>query len=67
MWHKVPEISYYKDLRTVVSQCIREVALYRECECVMDFVKSTPDDELFERIPIDLLRKVVSKTKCNVL
>ena len=60
VWHKVPEISYYKDLREVVSQCIREVALHRPS--VMAFVKSTPDDELFERIPIDVLQTVVSKT-----
>ena len=54
---QVPALSYYKDLRVVVESCIHEVAL--QDPAVMQFVRLAPPGELFERIPLDLLERVV--------
>ena len=57
VWHEVPTISYYKELRVVATHCIQEIALRNPA--VMRYVKTVPETELFERIPLDLLQEVV--------
>ena len=58
VWHEVPAISYYKELRVVATQCIQEIALRNPV--VMRYLQTVPETELFERVPLHLLQEVVS-------